>query len=119
MTSARILCATLVAMLPVFTAASLAQNCVLSGKIIDQSGLILPEATITATSSGSGSSITTSDASGRYCFQNLRPREYEVSGALPGFEKVSVATTVGENSVFDFACGHTLECRNRHGVRRL
>ena len=31
MTSARILCATLVAMLPVFTAASLAQNCVLSG----------------------------------------------------------------------------------------
>ncbi len=63
------------------------QNASLSGQVVDKTGAILPQATVTLTFTERGfSSSTQTDSSGRYAFPNLTPGSYNLSIAAKGFQ---------------------------------
>jgi len=58
------------------------------GVVMDQSGLAVPGATVTATNPGTGSTLeTVSDEAGSYTFQNLLPGVYDLAVSLEGFRE--------------------------------
>ena len=74
------------------------------GKVVDQSGAVLPGASVTISGeAGSRTSVTGSD--GTFRFLNLDPSEYTVSVAMPGFgtanRKITVQT--GLSATLDVA----------------
>ena len=74
------------------------------GKVVDQSGAVLPGASVTISGeAGSRTSVTGSD--GTFRFLNLDPSEYTVSVAMPGFgtanRKITVQT--GMSATLDVA----------------
>ncbi len=62
------------------------QNASLGGRVTDISGAVVPQATVTITSTERklGSTVQT-DAEGRYGFPNLQPGTYDLSVAAAGF----------------------------------
>jgi hypothetical protein len=63
----------------------------ISGLVTDQTGAIVPRASITVTNEGTGvSQSSVSDASGTYIFEYLNPGVYTVSASSPGFKQFIV-----------------------------
>ena len=78
----------------------------ISGTITDESGGVLPGATVTTTNSDTGGTRTTvSDGRGRYEVSNLSDGSYDVRAVLPGFSSDGAAVTVdaGRSAVVDLA----------------
>src|SRR5262245_20768225 len=70
----------------------------LTGVVLDQTGAILPGATVTLTSTATGAvRNTVSDALGRYVFANVQPGPYTVKTTMSGFgaQSTPVVVTVG------------------------
>jgi outer membrane receptor protein involved in Fe transport len=71
-----------------FTAPSFAQNLTgtLRGVVLDQQGKVVPDAAITLTSDGTGTSVTTTSSSaGTYSFPNLPGGTYKIKVDANGF----------------------------------
>lgn len=61
----------------------------LVGTIADQTGAVVPNATVTITNQGTGASqATTANGSGNYEFTFLQPGRYTVSVSIPGFQRL-------------------------------
>ena len=77
----------------------------LTGTLKDSSGAVVPNATVTATSIGTGQArTTTTDNDGGYKFGLLPPGDYKLKFEAAGFsvlEVPSVTIVVTETSVFD------------------
>lgn len=59
----------------------------ISGAITDQTGALVPSATVTATQTATGRATTiTSSKDGLYVFPSLLPAEYSITVTAPGFE---------------------------------
>jgi len=72
-----------------FAAAAFAQsqNATLSGTVTDQSGSVVPNATVTCTGSDRQfTSTVKTDSDGRYIFANLQPGTYDLSVEAAGFK---------------------------------
>ena len=77
----------------------------ITGVVSDATGAVLPGATVTARSTGTGALRTVqTDESGQYVFANLQPGPYEVTSELSSFrtQQAKVAVTVGANVNVDF-----------------
>jgi len=90
-------------------ASAQAVRATLLGTVTDQSGAVLPGATVTITNSDTGVAQTTvTDAQGHYTATNLAPAPYTLAAALSGFGTVvrpGVRLVVGSESVVDFTLG--------------
>jgi len=63
----------------------------ISGLVTDQSGAIIPGATVTAQDLANGIKLSTvSSAAGLYSFVSLSPGKYQITIAAPGFESVQL-----------------------------
>jgi hypothetical protein len=90
----------------VFAGAAFAQaqasSADLNGTVTDQSGAVVPGATVTARDTATGITRTvTTDDSGEYKFIGLPPSDYEVTAEARTFKKTvipSVKLTVGQNA---------------------
>ena len=60
-----------------------------SGKVTDQTGALIPGATVTATEADGKQVITTSDQGGTFSMQSLPPGSYTVSATAKGFAQYS------------------------------
>jgi hypothetical protein len=77
----------------------------LTGTIKDESGAIVPGATVTATNLQTKTpTVVVTDASGYYNFPNLTPGQYTITAELSGFRKV-----VRENVQLDAAGAITMD----------
>jgi hypothetical protein len=74
------------------------------GTVIDESGAVLPGATITLTGATIGARPTTSDSAGAFRFLNLDPGTYKLSVGLTGFATINreVKVTSGVNLSLNF-----------------
>src|SRR5918996_2702387 len=68
----------------------------ISGTISDQSGAVVPGATVTVTNAQGQQLVAVTDASGFYTFPNLLAGRYTIAAELQGFKKV-----VRENVTLD------------------
>jgi len=79
----------------------------ISGSAKDETGGVLPGATISVTNTGTGiSRDAVTDNDGRYRMTNLNIGQYEVSATMPGFRimvRRGIALTIGREAVVDFA----------------
>ncbi len=79
----------------------------ISGTVTDESGAILPGATVVVTNADTSVSRTlVSDARGRYSAPDLIPGRYSVKGTLEGFTAVvrsGITLTVGHDSIVDLS----------------
>jgi Carboxypeptidase regulatory-like domain len=79
------------------------------GKITDQQGAILPNATVTATNTGTNAVATaTTDENGGYRLANLQPGTYTVGVTATGFSNFSqekVVVEVGQVTTIDVPLG--------------
>src|SRR5580693_1925905 len=57
----------------------------LGGQVADPSGAVIPQASITVTSSAGGSRVGTSDATGQYAISGFAPGQYTVKAQAAGF----------------------------------
>ncbi|HET7705906.1 MAG TPA: TonB-dependent receptor [Thermoanaerobaculia bacterium] len=57
----------------------------IEGTVKDATGAVLPGVTVEATSSGSGTVVTTSDSNGQYRFPRLPSGRYQVKASLMGY----------------------------------
>src|SRR5215813_3800981 len=77
----------------------------LQGTVSDNTGAVLPAATVAIKNSATGAGIELlTDERGRYLAALLQPGEYEIQASLPGFQKVSrrgIRLAVGQNAVVD------------------
>jgi hypothetical protein len=77
------------------------------GTVTDETGSVVPGATVTARNTGTGAlQVTVSDAAGRYRIPALPVGDYEVQADLQGFQTVirtGVRLSVGADVVVDFA----------------
>ena len=77
----------------------------LTGRVIDDSGGVLPGATITATHTQTGlRRSTVSDAQGRYTVASLTPGPYEVHAELSGFrplQRTGIILALAQTAVVD------------------
>ncbi len=104
--------AALLILTTLFAATANAQrtNADLTGRVLDQNGAAVPNATVTITDLSKGTSRTTNtDAEGNYVFLNLLPSSYElkVTAASGGFAPGStrVELTVGQQANIPFQLG--------------
>jgi len=92
------LCCVLASLVVALTATTLAQNIVtggISGTVMDQTGAIVPNATVTLKSNSTGEvETTTTSAAGLYNFPLLKPGPYSVSISLTGFHTVNETAEV-------------------------
>jgi hypothetical protein len=77
----------------------------LNGTIRDNSGSVAPNATVTLTNKGTGTSRTaTTDSTGTYLFPDVEPAEYSMTVNLQGFKTLSIASLTlhtGEHATVD------------------
>ena len=89
------------------TARAQVAGATLSGTVTDQSGGVVPQASISVKNIDTGITRTSvTSAAGFYSVPNLLPGTYEVRTSAQGFSsevKTSVTLTVGEQQVLDFA----------------
>ena len=82
-----------------------------SGTVTDNTGAVVPGATITLTYQGTGNSRTaTSTSSGQYIFAYVNPGAYDVKVAKPGFQ-----TTVVSNQVVQVGTQLTVNAKLQIG----
>src|SRR5262245_2707071 len=75
-----------VSLLVVIASPALAQTGQINGVITDNTGAVVPGATVKAVEAATGlSRDTVSDADGRYTFTAMRPTTYDISAELTGF----------------------------------
>lgn len=81
----------------------------LLGTVVDNSGAVVPGASVMATNTATAVARTTiSDGQGRYSIADLPPGQYDVSASLSGFQTVlrrRIRLVVGNPSVVDFTLG--------------
>jgi hypothetical protein len=81
-------------------------NAELSGSVVDQSGAVLPGATITASGTQTGvTRVVTTDERGRYVLLALPPGSYEIKVELQGFKselRSGVTLTINRVIQLDF-----------------
>ncbi len=69
----------------------------IAGVVIDPTGAVVPDATVTIRDTATGEVRTTnSNDAGRYVFVNVHPGIYDIVIAKPGFSKVSIPRDVVE-----------------------
>jgi len=69
------------------------------GTVTDQSGAIVPNASITVTSKATGAvQSTTTNSSGSYRVPLLKPGDYTVLVTAPGFEQASISASVNAST---------------------
>lgn len=69
----------------------------ITGAVVDQTGAVLPGASVSITELGlSLQRSTTSDSNGRFRFRDLPPATYAVAASLPGFSMVTSTATLTE-----------------------
>ncbi|MBO0910367.1 MAG: carboxypeptidase regulatory-like domain-containing protein [Acidobacteria bacterium] len=76
-----------------------AQTGTLSGKVIDQTGAVIPQATVTATAPDGKETAATTNQEGSFQIQGLAPGTYRVSAGAKGFaaiEKPDVEIAAGK-----------------------
>jgi carboxypeptidase family protein/TonB-dependent receptor-like protein len=101
--------ALLIALLGVLSGAAVAQvsTATVSGTVKDQSGAVLPGATVTATNTETGSVRTaTSGSRGEYRFSSLAVGTYDVKAEMSGFQagiRKGLTLSVGSAPVADFS----------------
>ncbi len=88
-----LMAALMVLVLPVLAAAQTETGRV-TGMVTDQSGAVLPGATVTVTSATGAVKTAVSDSSGHFVVENLAPGNYEVAVELAGFTKQVTKVTV-------------------------
>jgi hypothetical protein len=78
----------------------------IAGTVVDPSGAVMPNATVTATDTEKGlKRSTTSDSRGEYHIAGLSPASYDVSAQLSGFKtsiRKNVIVNVGQTLILDF-----------------
>jgi hypothetical protein len=82
----------------------------LAGKVVDNAGVPVAAATVTA-SSGADVEHSTTDADGNYVFVNLVPGDYVVSVAKPGYMTIvstAIAVNPGQQTVARLAIPRAL-----------
>ena len=67
-----------------------AQSGALTGVVADETGAVLPGATVTLSGGPAGSRETQTDAAGRFTFPGLAPGAYRLTVFLSGFGEVTV-----------------------------
>ena len=98
----------LIFLLAVATVPTVAQspNATLSGKVVDQTGAVIPQATVTVTSSGGKQSTATTDQGGGFEIPALAPGTYSVAAAAKGFapfSKPGVELAAGQKQTLNLA----------------
>src|SRR5438874_6104823 len=81
-----------------------APNATLTGKVTDQTGAVIPQATVTVTGPGGKHASATTDQLGAYQIQSLPASSYSVSAAAKGFanfSKAGVTLAAGQNQNLD------------------
>ncbi|HMC27433.1 MAG TPA: carboxypeptidase regulatory-like domain-containing protein, partial [Verrucomicrobiae bacterium] len=81
-----------------------APNATLTGKVTDQTGAVIPQATVTVTGPGGKHASATTDQLGAYQIQSLPAGSYSVSAAAKGFanfSKAGVTLAAGQNQNLD------------------
>lgn len=76
----------------------------LSGKVADQTGAVIPQATVTVTAAGGKPTTATTDPGGAFAIHGLPPGTYNVTATAPGFapfKKDGVTLTAGQNQVLN------------------
>ena len=86
---------------------ALAQTGQINGLITDNSGGVLPGATVKAVEAATGlSRETVTGVDGRYTFTSLRPTTYDITAELPGFrmsQRTGVLLQANQNLTVNFA----------------
>jgi Carboxypeptidase regulatory-like domain len=78
----------------------------ISGKVVDQTGAVIPQATVTVTASGGKQSTVTTDQAGGFEIPALTPGTYNVSAAAKGFapfSKPGVELAAGQKQTLNVA----------------
>src|SRR5687768_3244233 len=75
------------------------------GTVADESGAAVPGVTVSATNTGTGTSVSAvTDADGNYAFRNLIPGVYDLTAAIQGFREIrqtGIPVTAGNPVRFD------------------
>jgi Carboxypeptidase regulatory-like domain len=72
----------------------------IQGSITDQSGAAVPNAQVTITNAGTGSSRTSvTDSAGLYNSGSLNPGQYKIEVVAPGFQKLQSTVPVNVNAI--------------------
>src|SRR5712692_1209308 len=78
-----------------------------NGRVVDPSGAVVPEATVTATNTGTGvTRSTTTNGDGLYAIPALEPSSYDMKVEKTGFassEKKGLTLVTGTTLTFDFS----------------
>jgi outer membrane receptor for ferrienterochelin and colicins len=74
-------------------APAFAQSAAVAGRVVDESGAVIPGAVITLTAAGQRQE-TTADAAGAFRFQNVRAGTYQLTVTLSGFQRSTETVTV-------------------------
>jgi hypothetical protein len=81
----------------------------ISGSVTDETGGVLPGATVSVVNAGTGiSREAVTDSEGRYRVTNLNIGTYDVTATMPGFQTVErrgIALTIGRDAVVDISMG--------------
>src|SRR5713101_9208846 len=87
---------------PAAASAQRATTGILTGRVVDSSGGVLPGVTVSAQSAEAlGQFTAVTDAGGIYRIANLPPATYDVKAELAGFQGVIRQATVRLNGVMD------------------
>ena len=90
----------------VVPAVAQAPTATLSGKVVDQTGAVIPEATVTITASTGKQSTTRTDQAGGFEIHALAPGTYSVAAAAKGFapfSKLGVELAAGQKQTLNLA----------------
>lgn len=88
------------------SAVAQAPTAALSGKVVDQTGAVIPQATVTVTASGGKQSTVTTDQAGGFEIPALTPGTYNVAAAAKGFapfSKPGVELAAGQKQTLNVA----------------
>lgn len=99
----RILCNIFLALLS-WSALAQAPTATLSGKVTDQTGAVIPQATVTISAGGATRATATTDQLGGYQIQSLPAGSYSISATAKGFANFSrsnVALGPGQSQTLD------------------
>ena len=90
-------------------AAAQGASALVTGTVEDETGAVLPGATVTATNQESGvQRITVTDELGRYRLPALIPGVYQLTGQISGFETLTmtdITLQIGQEASLDFTLG--------------